>query len=292
MPDIINITTPDTASKDTPEYRQSMIDKVEGKAPATTPSDALLAGKYKTKEDLTNGLINLIEKGGQSLEAFYKSLESGLGKAGDPKPDPKAPEKTEVAPSPTDAPKADPGKEPSKEADKAPPKDDKAPDTDNPPDLDIPGLVDELNKGNLSEASLKALEAHGVSKQAAPAFVAGQQALLNQVISETHAIVGGKENYSAMLEWAGKNLNASEVDAFNAAVSGDGRQFAIEGLYARYTRANGKPGNIVSPTGAASNGGDVYTSWDQVKTDMAKPEYKKNDAFRRQVQEKLGRSKV
>jgi hypothetical protein len=76
LPSELDITMSD-------EELQQVIEKaqtpVESEKPAE--SEQLLAGKFKTPEELQKGLINLLSKiaGTDDLEGLYKALESNLG---------------------------------------------------------------------------------------------------------------------------------------------------------------------------------------------------------------------
>lgn len=98
-----------------------------------------------------------------------------------------------------------------------------------------------------------------------------------------------------MIEWASKNLSEGEIQAYNAAVSsGTPEQisFAVEGLYARYSRtvSSPPPGLIRGSTTPSTGAG--YTSIAQLQQDMSDPRYKNDPAFRKQVEQKLANSNI
>ena len=122
-------------------------------------------------------------------------------------------------------------------------------------------------------------------------YIEGQKALATEYQTELYSFAGGEENYNEMAEWATENLSDDEVDAYNdAIVSGNSAQarLAIDGLVQRYRNAEGVQPRLVG--GKASASVDTYNSWAQVTADMAKPEYKKDPAFRQAVSNKLARS--
>lgn len=107
--------------------------------------------------------------------------------------------------------------------------------------------------------------------------------------------VGGQEAYQNMVLWASKNFTEAERKAYDSAVkSGDvaAASLAISGLQARYKAANKGTPKMVQATGIAPSTSDTYASMYEVKTDMAKPEYRADPAFRAKVQAKLARSNV
>jgi hypothetical protein len=112
-------------------------------------------------------------------------------------------------------------------------------------------------------------------------------------ISEIQSIVGGEKNYTEMVQWAGEQLPKAEVEKFNDEMnSGDKAQQndAVKLLAAKYEQAVGfKPGKRVkgSQTNISAGGYESIAQW---KQDMADPKYEKDEAFRKQVTDKLRRT--
>lgn len=150
------------------------------------------------------------------------------------------------------------------------------------------------DKGALSDDSYAKLEKAGIPKATVDQYIAGQQALADQLQTEVKSVVGGDENFTAMATWAAANADPKVLEAYNKAVSsGDVAQakLAVNGLYQQFREASPEEPNLI----AGGNGkvtADVYESVQQLQADMAKPEYKKDPAYRRKVQEKLGRSDI
>lgn len=146
--------------------------------------------------------------------------------------------------------------------------------------------------GSLSEDSYKALESKGIPKQYVQAYIDGAKALAEQQINSLTAEVGGREAYTAMIQWASQNLAPEQVEAYNKAVSAaDPAQqaLAIRGLHAQYKQAAGP-----SLLAGRANGGSAHApfqSWSQVKEAMSNPKYAKDPAYRAEVTERLRNSK-
>lgn len=162
--------------------------------------------------------------------------------------------------------------------------------------LDMAALNSEFAKtGALSAASLAALAAKGFDKATVDGYVAGQQALATAFQSEVKgATPGGAEKYQEMVEWAKVSLTDAEIGAYNAAMNTsnkDQAKLAVAGLGARFTAAVGSEPNL---SGGRVDGGavDVFESIAQMKVAMGNPLYKSDPAFRKAVQEKLGRSSI
>jgi len=158
--------------------------------------------------------------------------------------------------------------------------------------VDFEGLQQEFaDNGELSASTYDDLEKRGIPRDMVDTYIEGQKALATEYQTELYGFAGGEENYNEMAEWATENLSDDEVDAYNdAIVSGNSAQarLAIDGLVQRYRNAEGVQPRLVG--GKASASVDTYNSWAQVTADMAKPEYKKDPAFRQAVSNKLARS--
>jgi len=64
---------------------------------------------------------------------------------------------------------------------------------------------------------------------------------LRDQITQAHEVVGGREQYDAMLAWAGETLTDSQKSAFDGDVQSSNSEFAIRGLYGMYKEANSGP---------------------------------------------------
>lgn len=261
---MIQINTVDPTPPEDEKHAQAMIDKAEGNDPKPS-EETLLAGKYKTEEDLSKGILELLkrEKGGtEGLAAYYKELESSLGK---------------TLPSDEGKPVETPAPEPE----------------ESPEDFFDKFTQEFTEKGNLSEDSYKALETKGYPKAIVDRFIEGQLALQQQYENSVMAIAGGSEAYPQMIEWAAKSLSPTEIQEFNSAVNSgntDKAKLAVEAVATRWRQSTGSTSSLVEGTPAGSVTGGAYGSWAEVKRDMADPRYAKDEAYRQRVSAKLYRS--
>jgi hypothetical protein len=160
--------------------------------------------------------------------------------------------------------------------------------------LDFDDLSDVYREnGKLDDEHYQKLEKAGIPKALVDSYIAGQEALAIAAENEVYAHVGGKDTYSAMVEFAKSNLNAAEIDAYDNAVNSANpaaRRMAVDGLKARYEAVNGREPARVTGSSRGSSEGGVYESWAQVQADMGNPLYTKDPAFRSKVEAKIGRS--
>lgn len=216
----------------------------------------------------------------EALLASYSELERRQSQA--PKPAAQVPAEA-AAPAASEPPEALPN-----------PEEEQAREAATAAGVDFDALNSKFQtNGALEEADYEALEKGGIPRALVDSYIAGQQALVDAQRAELLAPVGGDAGYAQMVEWAGANLPAAEVAAYDAIVDGDNpaaTKLAIEGLYAKYKAASTSEPKLI--TGNAASGADVYASLEQMKADMRNPLYKKDPAFRARVEAKLARSGV
>ena len=221
--------------------------------------EGLLAGKYKSAEE---------------LEKAYKELESKLGQK----------DETEQA-------EPEPEPEPTSLSDNA---------------NVITDASDEFysNNGKLSPETLQKFQ--GMSSadlvnaylevtnspdwQAAPP--AQVQDVTENQINEVKNFAGGEQEYTNMVQWAGQNLDAQAIKAFDDIVASGSLEtikFAVSGLKSQYLNAVGYEGKMVQGK-AAPDRGDVFRSQAELVQAMSDRRYDSDPAYRQDIIEKLERS--
>ena len=230
---------------------------------APKPEEKLIAGKFKTSED---------------LEKAYLELEKKLG----------APKQEETTPN--TAKHEETQQHEVKEALRV-------------AGLDMSDFTKEYaEKGELSEASFKQLEEKGFPKKLVEQYINGQKAQTElQTVKAEHdareikAVVGSDEDYQRMLQWASLNASPQDVDDFNRRVLSGDKSSALEAVKKmndKYLDAVGRePKRFVSGS-ESSDSGDVFRSFAQVTEAMRDPRYKTDSAYNAAVIQKLQRSKL
>lgn len=158
--------------------------------------------------------------------------------------------------------------------------------------------------GKLSDASIKKAAAEFGVDEALVRNYADMAAQLNAQapaqaaaqVAPFHEQTGGAEGYKAFQEWSVSGMNEAEQKALNDAYSSGNTQAALalqQQFVDRWkSEGNGPAARDVTRQGNQNQqpSGDAYESWEQVRKDMAKPEYERDPAFRKKVEDKLGRS--
>ena len=223
--------------------------------------EQLLAGKYKSTEDLEAAYLSLQKKLGQEEEIDYESTDEGYEEE----------EESDEEVSPY-APATSLINEASEEY--------------------------YANEGTLSEETIERfsemssqdlvnayLEIQSNNPQANPQGIEMSDAQVNSVMNSA----GGEANYNRVVEWAASNLDNRSIDAFDSVVdSGNPAaiNIAFAGLQSRYEDANGYEGRMLQGK-AASSGGDLYRSQAELVAAMSDPRYDTDPAYRADVIEKL-----
>ena len=116
--------------------------------------------------------------------------------------------------------------------------------------------------------------------------------LSSQNITEVQSVVGTKEEYGQVVQWAADNLSKAEVASFDELVSSGNVgaiKLAVSGIKAQYDNANGYEGTMISGKPPTTSK-DVFRSQAELVAAMGDPRYEKDSAYRQDVIEKLDRS--
>jgi len=223
--------------------------------------EQLLAGKYRSTEDLEAAYLSLQKKLGQEEEVDYESTDEGYEEE----------EESDEEVSPY-APATSLINEASEEY------------------YANDGTLSEETIEKFSEMSSQDLvnayiEIQSKNPQANPQGIEMSDAQVNSVMNAA----GGEANYNRIVEWAASNLDNRSIDAFDSVVdSGNPAaiNIAFAGLKSRYEDANGYEGRMLQGK-AASSGGDLYRSQAELVAAMSDPRYDSDPAYRADVIEKL-----
>ena len=250
--------------------------------------DQLLAGKYKTTED---------------LEKAYKELESKLGSK----------DKLDTI-----------NREESKEEEATEPQyysedgsvnyetanelyGDKLGDVFKSNEIDPFAMNEHFQKndGTLTDEMYEQLNKAGLNKTLVDSYLEGvraqsgienapEAAVLNeQEIAEVKSIAGGEDGYEALMNWASDNMLDADAKNFDEVIetgNKDAVTFAIKALMGQYEDAVGRDSDLV--TGKKSTKGESYRSMAEVVRDMKNPLYDNDESYRDDVRIKLERSNL
>lgn len=147
--------------------------------------------------------------------------------------------------------------------------------------------------GEVTDEMVSQLTEAGLPEENVQLYFQGLQAMQELAKQKAFSAVGGEDNWNAMTEWAKANLSEQEQNAFDRmVVDPDQSEFAIQGLWNRYARAEGTTGEFISRDSASSSGpsGDTYSGKTEMLADIRDKRYRTDPAFREQVAAKIERS--
>ena len=149
--------------------------------------------------------------------------------------------------------------------------------------------------GDVSEESKQQMVDWGLPREIVEAHIEGQKAALQLEIQSVQNEVGGAEAYAQMIEWAGQNLDESDQNAFDQAVTqGDMEQmmFAVRSLKARWEASGGRSGQIIQGDTSSAQSYTGYRSLAELTAAMKDPRYRDDVAYRRDVETRLANSDI
>ena len=224
--------------------------------------EQLLAGKYKSTEDLEAAYLSLQKKLGQEEPDYEESDEGYAEEEGSDE---------EIS---DDAPAVSLINEASEEY------------------YANDGTLSEETIEKFSEMSSTDLVNAYLEIQAKnPQASQGVEMSEGQVNSVQNA-AGGEANYNRVIEWAANNLPNNQIDAFDSVVdSGNPAAIGIafQGLQRQYDEANGYEGRMLQGKPAGGKG-DIYRSQAELVAAMSDPHYDSDPAYRADVVDKLNQS--
>ena len=228
--------------------------------------EGLLAGKYKSAEDLEQAYLSLQKKLGQTEEEVdYESSDEGYEEVEEESDE-------EIS---NDAPAVSLINEASEEY--------------------------YANDGTLSEETIERFSEMS-SQDLVNAYLqiqannpqAPQQTyeLSESEVNTVQNAAGGEANYNRVVSWASENLTNEAIDAFASVVDSGNTmaiQIAFAGLQAEYNEANGYEGRMLQGK-APSSSGEAFRSQAELVSAMGDPRYDTDEAYRDDVLRRLDQS--
>jgi len=251
-------TTETIAENLTPEEQDSLAvgEKLQG------DQEQLLAGKYKSAEELEKAYVELQKKLGDNKE--------------------EQPEKASAEEQPEDKPQLSQGATLITDASK------EYFDNGNKLSPETMAKFSSLSSQDLIKAYMEVQANPEFQTQAAEPAAEITTSQINQIKNSA----GGEKAYANIVNWAKSNLPKDQINAFDEVVntgSVQAIQLAVSGLKAEYDNANGVEGRMVTGKSAPNNG-DVFRSQQELVRAMSDPRYDNDPAYRQDVIEKLDRS--
>lgn len=263
--EVINQEVTEEVSSEAPQYtpeEQAAIDRYkesigEKEAPSVvdteynedgTPKEELIAGKFKSQEDLVKA---------------YEELQKKMGQ-----------QSTESEPVAEDAPT-----ETTEETEEAP-------EALNPTTAKYEQEF--VENGELSDASYDELAKMGFSKAQVDQYIQGQQYFAESVRSQIYETVGGEESYAELMEWVSGNMDQAVIEAYNNAVDSLDREGILRNLdYMKLKHGQSQPTQTRRLDGDSPAAGvQPYQNKNEWQRDMTSRLYGKDMKFTNMVDQR------
>jgi len=249
--------TMDETPAESGEFTPEEMDSLKVGEQMAADQEQLLAGKYKTAEDLESAYINLQKKLGEPNSNVPEETSEPKAEEEKEEEQKEEPEVTDVLDRLWDE-KDDGFKE------------------------DTLKELASAKQGDLAKAYLMYRQQNGPKQ------------LSKEDIGKLKNVAGGPERYNQIVDWAQSNLNQNEQTMYDAVVEkGDpfACYFALKNLMNQYENAVGTEGTMLTGK-APKNEGNMFRSQQEVIDAMGDPRYDRDPAYRKDIETKLKRSKV
>ena len=155
------------------------------------------------------------------------------------------------------------------------------------------------NEGTLSEEMYESLGKAGFTKDLVDSYLKGvrddtgitqtEAAVLSDAeIKDIQNIAGGKAGYEQLMTWASENMSDTDAKNFDEVIETANKAavtFAVKALMGQYEDAVGRDSNLIQ--GKNSQPTETYRSMAEVVRDMGNPLYETDEAYRDDVRRKL-----
>lgn len=262
-------------------YNESESTESSGITLNEAEQEALVVGEQMEK-DQGNALLAGKYENAEQLEKAYMELQSKFGSRSSEESSEESTEETEPAESES---------EESEEEDST------------PVDLSFLDTLYEEAQGEPSDEVIQRLEKMEASELAdmyvqyrekVEANDSSKRDFTSQEADTLYNVVGGKQQYNQLVQWASQNLTQQEVNMYDAVMAkGDpnAAYWAIRGLALQYLDKNGYEGKRISGKAPKSDDNSFRSQAELVQA-MSDPRYESDEAYRNDVMNKLSNSKL
>lgn len=151
-------------------------------------------------------------------------------------------------------------------------------------------LQKEYNEtGAISDESREKLLKSGIAGEFIDNYIKGQKAVLDVELNEISQCIGGRENLSSILEWAGKNLAQDEKISINAVRDKNLLKIILKDLKLRMEEKEGIMPKYTKGSNAKVSQ-NVFRSKAEMYDAISNPRYKRDEAYRADVQRAIAAS--
>ena len=143
------------------------------------------------------------------------------------------------------------------------------------------------------EATKKSFIEKGIPEQYIDQYIEGANAQIELMTMKIHNALGGQDHVNELISWATDNLSDAEIATYNDLIeTGDLDKIttAYQSIEARMSQKTATK-KFIQPDSGTSNDRVGFASKAEMIEAMNNPKYKKDSAYRAEVERKLANSR-
>ena len=160
------------------------------------------------------------------------------------------------------------------------------------------------NEGQLTDEMYDKLGEAGLPRTAIDQYLEGARQKMNgetaaepylndEEVAEVKAIAGGEDGYEQLMSWASDNMSEADANNFDEIIALGNKaaaKFAVKALMGQYEDTVGRDSDLIQ--GKQSTPQETYRNMAEVVRDMNNPLYDTDEAYRDDVRRKLEASNI
>ena len=144
--------------------------------------------------------------------------------------------------------------------------------------------------GGISEKTRAELAKVGITGTIVDNYIAGMMAKAQQDYNEVAEVVGGREKFDEIIQWAAHNLDPEEINYINSITNKFGVKSILRDLKERMEEKEGKNPEYQKGSGDKPSV-EMFNSQAEMFEAIKDPKYKKDEYYRSLVQKKIAASR-
>lgn len=145
-------------------------------------------------------------------------------------------------------------------------------------------------KGEISKETRAKLAEVGITDELIDGYIEGQKAKVQKEFDELSECIGGRKSFDTVIKWAAENLPQDEINSINAVRDKNVLKIILKDLKSRMEDKEGVTPEYTKGEGSKASK-DIYRSQAEMFEDIMNPKYKKDEAYRKDVQKKITASR-
>ena len=145
-------------------------------------------------------------------------------------------------------------------------------------------------KGEISKETRAKLAEVGITDELIDGYIEGQKAKVQKEFDELSECIGGRKSFDTVIKWAAENLPQDEINSINAVRDKNVLKIILKDLKSRMEDKEGVTPEYTKGEGSKPSK-DIYRSQAEMFEDIMNPKYKKDEAYRKDVQKKITASR-